>query len=566
MTRFGTEKFKSFLLAGTIFVAVGFLNRLVDSVIVGHVIGEDAFAGVNTIAPIFAGVTFVARLVAIGMATNYSIWMGRMDRRRAGEFFMQGFWMALILGGAMSALMWLAGDAYFSALNAAEFVEMYGRQYLDWAWPLAFLQCLLAFLSLFCCVDGDLRLCAVCHGVVFALNVGISCWAVERGYGASGCAIGSSVAETLGILILCAHFFRKANTLRPSWHFSLKDGCSVFRASFGDAVSFLFDGILFFVLAKLIVLRFDCDMMPVAATAIFVWYFKELFDGIGVAAQPLVAVYWGELNVRGIRKVMQVAFVAAAAEGLLMTVCCLFGKGKLFVWILGIEAAEYPELLTAIRTCVILVSVGYLPLALTVLLKSYYLYVERPFVSFFLSMTCYLAVPVASVLVGSSFGLEGLWVGLGVAPFLGLLAVAAVILVWKGPHGFPLLLPQERLARTRVFDLELTEQEIVSTSRAVAAALPETVASRASLIVEEVFMTVRDRNARGRKLRGEVTLDFNDGIVMTLRDDGILFDITDANAQISSLRAHLVASIMERQLYRLNLVTTGFNRNVFRLA
>ena len=47
------------------------------------------------------------------------------------------------------------------------------------------------------------------------------------------------------------------------------------------------------------------------------------------------------------------------------------------------------------------------------------------------------------------------------------------------------------------------------------------------------------------------------------RDDGEIFDITDSDQEISSLRTFLVASIMESQSGRLNLVTTGFNRNVF---
>ncbi len=79
-------------------------------------------------------------------------------------------------------------------------------------------------------------------------------------------------------------------------------------------------------------------------------------------------------------------------------------------------------------------------------------------------------------------------------------------------------------------------------------------------------MTVRDRNPGRRRLLGEVTLDLNDGVLMTLRDDGVIFDITDANAKISSLRDHLVASVMQRQCGRLNMVTAGFNRNVFRFA
>jgi len=564
--RFCTSKFLSFLPAGTFFVAVGFLNRLVDSVIVGHVIGEDAFAGVNMVTAILSGVGFVSWLVAVGAATNYSIWMGRMNRGRAGEFFMQGLWMALILGGALAALMWFCGDAYFTSLDAAEYVEMYGRQYLAWAWPLGLMSCLLAFLSLFCCVDGDIRLCSVCHGLVFAVNCIISYVGVARGMGASGCALGSIVAEGIGILILCLHFLRKVNTLSPSRHFSLADGYAIFRASFGDAVSYLCDAVLFFVLMKLIATRFDCDMMPVAAAAVIVWCSKDFFSGIGIAVQPLVTVYWGELNVRGIRKVMQAAVIAAVTEGLLLTAGCLLGRGRGVIWIVGIEGAEYPELLVEAQACIATLCFCFVPLALTGLLKSYYLYIERPLASLFLTLTCYLAVPVACVCVGSSFGLRGLWIGLCTAPFLGLLAVAAAIFVKSGIHGFPLQLPLGRMARTKTFDLALTEREIVGTSRQVGDLLPADVAPRAALMVEEVFMSVLEHNPPGRKLRGEVTLDFNDGIVMTMRDDGVIFDVTDVNAKVSSLRAYLVASVMERQTGRMNLVTTGFNRNVFRLS
>ena len=79
-------------------------------------------------------------------------------------------------------------------------------------------------------------------------------------------------------------------------------------------------------------------------------------------------------------------------------------------------------------------------------------------------------------------------------------------------------------------------------------------------------MTVRERNPSRKRILGEVTLDLNNGILMTLRDDGIIFDITDADAKVSSLRTYLVASVMERHRDRINLVTAGFNRNVFRFA
>ena len=76
-------------------------------------------------------------------------------------------------------------------------------------------------------------------------------------------------------------------------------------------------------------------------------------------------------------------------------------------------------------------------------------------------------------------------------------------------------------------------------------------------------MVVKDRNG-ARRVRGEATLDLNDGDVeLILRDDGEVFDITDADARITSLRTYLVASVMQAMPGRMNLTTTGYNRNVF---
>jgi len=139
-----------------------------------------------------------------------------------------------------------------------------------------------------------------------------------------------------------------------------------------------------------------------------------------------------------------------------------------------------------------------------------------------------------------------------------------------GRRQFPLLLPVGRDAKTSIFDLALVEDEICRVSSAIGEVLRKSgvatrTAARTSLLVEEVFMAVRDRN-RGRRVIAEAALDLNDGVSLVLRDDGEIFDITDADARISSLRSYLVASMMERQENRRNLTTTGFNRNVFKFT
>jgi len=77
-------------------------------------------------------------------------------------------------------------------------------------------------------------------------------------------------------------------------------------------------------------------------------------------------------------------------------------------------------------------------------------------------------------------------------------------------------------------------------------------------------MIVKDRNA-GRRILAEVTVDLRDGLRLVLRDDGEIFDITDADAKVSSLRSYLVSNLMAATPARRNMLTTGFNRNAFRL-
>jgi len=143
------------------------------------------------------------------------------------------------------------------------------------------------------------------------------------------------------------------------------------------------------------------------------------------------------------------------------------------------------------------------------------------------------------------------------------------LLVRYGRKQFPLLLPHERELNLHVLNLMLTEREIAAASEMVgkiltAAAAPQSTVLRAALMVEEVLMAVMDRNG-ARRVRAEVTLDLNGSeAVLILRDDGEVFNITDADARITSLRTYLVASVMEYQPKRMNLTTIGYNRNIFK--
>ena len=553
---FGVEKFKGLLLAGSFTVLANYFVRLSDSVVAGNMLGPDALAGINLVSAILAGISFFSGLVSTGMATNYSLAMGRCDKVRARQFFMQALWTVLIVGGTFSLLLCLGRAAFVGYMGASETISGFSLDYLSWAWVVVMPECVLGLLIMLGYADGDTKLCTLAYAVNFVVNLGVSIVAIKCGMGAGGCSFATLMADIAGIAVLLAHFFRKSNTFAPVWHFSLMDTWRIVVASFGDAAAFLCDGLLFFFLNKYVIMNFGSEVLPVVGVAVALWGFLEFFNGIGVAIQPIVTVYYSEGNMKSARTVMNAAMLVAVVEGVaFMAVFGLFPK--LVSAMVGIRE---PGLASQAAVAIRCMCGGFVALAFAGLFNSYYMFVERPGLAGAVTFLCYLVMPVSCIAAGSLFGIDGVWAGMGAGPFAGLLMASAIIIPIAGFRAFPLLLPRNRDEKTHVFNLRLTDEEIVETSRRVGE-FPG-VPMRAALMTEEVLMAVKDRN-RGRTVLGEVTLDLNDGVRLVLRDDGEIFDITDSDQQISSLRTFLVASIMENQKGRLNLVTTGFNRNVF---
>ena len=551
------EKFKSLLLAGSFTVLANYVVRLSDSIIAGNMLGSEALAGVNLVCPCLAAISFLSGLISTGVVTCYSLAMGRRDQRRAREFFMQGIWSILIFGGVLAALLGFGREWFLGYFHADAVTTGFARDYMKWIWLIAFADCFENLFAALGYADGDSRLCMAAYGVIFVVNIVLSIVLVRCGWGTSGCAIASVVASVAGVLVLSLHFPKKSNTFRPVLHCSMRDALRIFGSSFGDAAAFLCDGVLFFFLNKFVIMNFGSEWLPIVGVVTALWGFLEFFNGIGMAIQPIVTVYYGERNTRSIRSVMNSAMRWALGEGLAFSVICmvfpeLAGKA------VGITD---PVLIENSVIAVRLMSVGFVALSFAGLFNSYYMFIEKSALAGSVTFLSYLLMPIAAVATGALLGVNGVWLGLGVGPFLGLLVTSLVIISVSGFGMYPLLLDRSREAKLHVFDLVLTDTEIAAVSRQVGAL--EGVPMKAALMTEEVFMVVKDR-AKGRKLLGEAVVDLNDGVELTLRDDGEIFDITDADQQISSLRTFLVASMMQAHTGRMNLVTTGFNRNVFR--
>jgi len=385
---------------------------------------------------------------------------------------------------------------------------------------------------------------------------------LARRFGVAGLAWASVAGMIVSTAILATYLKTQQCTIAFRGRFSWRIFGEGLHYSVQDQFYMLGEMLKMLAVNKFVIVEFGERFLPVVAAFAAV-SMMQMLQGITVnALQPVMGVYLGEKNYRRVREVSKYGFG-------LTIVLALVASILLFVFP-GIVTAAIgltdPSLQTSAHLAVRIAAAFLVFSFMCGYADSYFLYTGHFGIS--LAMVC-LDSCVLPILMGIGLGLMfsqfGFWLGLAAAPVAVFLVVIGVLIK---KYGSPFLLPKGRDMNIYVFDLELTEQAIAAVSEAVQRTLNfrclyKGAAVRAPLIVEEALMIVMERN-KGRKTLAEVSLDINEGVSLVLRDDGVLFNLTDSDANISSLRAYLVANVMASQDNKFNLVTTGVNRNVFR--
>jgi hypothetical protein len=97
---------------------------------------------------------------------------------------------------------------------------------------------------------------------------------------------------------------------------------------------------------------------------------------------------------------------------------------------------------------------------------------------------------------------------------------------------------------------------------------PDITARRAALFVEEIGMTILEKNEPVKKpIMIEISLFFEpDSVLIIQRDSGKLFDLTSSDYPVDGLSGFVLSGLMEAHQEKAYLVTTGYNRNIIRFS
>ena len=565
---FCENKFQSMLLSGTFTMAIIYVMLLCDSIIAGLFIGENGVAAINAITPVTGITTFFANIISIGTGILYSRSIGAMNKKHADELFGQGMILNVAVALLSFVLLLLGKNLYFDINGVSGEIYELASEYYKWTPLCAVLTILNSYIGNMVYTDGDETCTNISYVLQIVGNIALSLILVKP-FGMQGIIWGTIAGNVLGMIPALAHFLRKCNTLKFTWYLSVRDILQVVRYSAVDAVIYICWVIADYVLIAHVSGRYGKTGLITLAVVISLLEFGVVMDGVGLAIQPLLGTYLGEDNNVMIKRLMNVAKMAAAVEGVIANLLIILFT-KQFCGLFGIkEGAALEPTVMAVR----IVSFGLIFCSMVSLMTSYYMLIDRVGlavgVTFLKDGVLYSVLPIVGSLL---MGKTGMWAAFALSPVLALIITMIFIRWHYGKASFPnLLVPKH--ADIVVFDGVFTPEMCSVLSEKVQNTLNERGYSKkqsmkAALFTEEIGLTIIEKNKDSKSpVLAEISLLFDEGSVMLIeRDAGKVFDITDPDMKIDGLSSFILTGLMESPKEKAYQTTTGYNRNMIRFS
>ena len=561
---FMQKKYVGMLFAYLSSWVICILGNMADTIIAGVMLNSEAVSAVELITPFFSILMFFMGFTAIGTSILYSRTAGEFDAEGAKRVCGTGIVSAVAFSALLGIGMILLEDAYFVLYSASPAIEALAREYYEGMILTAVIYPVYWTVYYLIGEDGDAASCVTADTTFTVVNIAASAL-LAASVGIRGIALGTVIGMAASGLSLLLHFLKKKNSLHFRFCFDPGLFFTSFRLGSVTSLMYLFIGLTDVVVNKFVIVRFGDAYLPVYAVINVLLNFVGCFMCSDSAAGPFIGVGFGEKNPLAVKKVMRMSTAAFTVLGA--------------VFSLGLEIAAPlippmyditdPELAGLAVYAVRVLAASYLPTAYVVNWFCFFARTDRvlhgTMISAMYMLISPLIFPPLFVMLG--WGFKGLIWGFFLTPFAAVLYHFLYTVFRFGIRSFPYIIPP---SENRIFlhEIAVNEEEVIGLCAAVEDELRSCGADdiplgKVRLVLEESFLIVRDKNP-GKRILADCTLIVNPEYVQLItRDNGVIFDVTDYNAEIRSLREYMNAMLNKNGLDSSYMTTTSFNRNSY---
>ena len=564
---FISSKYYSMLAGGTLTSLLVTAVLMADTFIAGLMLGEAGVAGVNLVMPIYSLSSFFALMFSLGAPILYNHHVGAFQKEEADRTFGTGLLSTMIIGALLFILLLIFGDAYLRFYGASPEIYEMAKGYLKWMRFVVLLSPVNALVSGMVYADGDEIVSASADLISGVGNIILSI-ILCRIMGIEGLGLASFLSVTVAFGTLFIHFTKKNNSLRLNLYLSADIVKNIVKYSIVDASTYLFIAIFTFGCNRLVVYFLGSDMIFVASVIILVKELQILFDGIGSAITPLISLYLGEETYDGVHEIWSHAKRTERIESALVTGLILI-FAPYIVQIIGVTDPQYIRIATMELRFLSLSMIFTCRLYLD---SSYYIVVDKIPLGVLICALRDLVISLPLAVLGTWIGgVNGMGICLMLAQPISYLISVRYVKRRYGKENYPLFIADKENSRRSLFyELEITPENVISVRDSIGKDLDQSGCSKKTvnkvmLLVEETLMMISENNPK-KQVLAECSILLGDSLKVIIKDDGIIFDLTNSDMKVDSLRSYIISNLAENiSTRKMHFLSLSYNRNVFEI-
>ena len=538
-----TKKMFQYLIPSILMIFAMQFGSLLDGILVGNLIGNDALTASSLVLPIL----FVIQLPGFAIGTGGSIvvanLLGKREIKKAKTAFTLSMIIAVGVSLIFTVLSFFVSEPLAGLFCPEEFKEL-GKQYI-FAYLLTdpivgFTLALACFVS----VDNNPRLASIMYIVANVFKVGSEFLFITIFSGSMkmfGAALSTGVGYFFGGLLIIFYIKNKKRLLSFSFKFespkevlldSLKASSST---ALNLALTALQMSICNIFISKLIDPN-SVDILLFGVISNMMFVFDLLLGGVIQVIPNICGVLFGEKDYFGLKKITRLIYLINIGVTALLIVV-LFAFPEFYCRIFGFDASVDPE---RIRLFIRIFVFAFIPYEISKFNQMYYPTIEKNMPAYVtvVCRTVLLMLPLSLVLL-HTYGLLGYFIGQLSAEAGTVILTYLFVFIYsrvkklnkQGLFLIPSLKEIDKYDVTISNDKEnasILSQEIESYALKHNASFRD--ASMIALGAEEMVANIIEY---GYKIKNhhyyiDVTLKIiEDKMILTIKDDGIVFDPTE---------------------------------------
>ena len=531
------KKYFEYFLPTVLVALANNIAIMVDSIIVGNMLGSVSMAAINVLTPVTQLYFSMTILFGLGASTLISFAKGKNDKAAADATF------------TTTAVFMIVQFAFLNNIAARLTpIETLRSDLLKYYIPFIIgTPFSLLLPSAVHCIRSDGRPKFASNLIIISNAINLFMDIVLMGpfkMGIAGSAIATVIGNVIAFCIMLTHFKNKKNTLR--FDFStvlspkkLRSECvSLFTTGISGALGTMLVTVTTFYMNTLIQRAGGQEgMVSMSVISNCQIFISAFVTGASQTMIPIVSALLGEQDAAGIKYAMKraicVLLIAAAAITLIIeiapaAVARLFGDKT---------PAEMAAIIPALRIS----ALSFIGMGMSFLFMYYFTATQRKAMSLTVSIVngIILTIPFAYVL-SRLFGITGIWMTFGAAQYGTWVVIAAMIIVTiaksKGKYKDVFLLESETENELMSFsvksDVPVSDIRSAVANKAVANKIEGDGGNEVAAAVSELFSFASDNDKSSEndiRVRRE-----NGTYVIMLRNNGAEIDGSKYNGKCKS--------------------------------